>query len=202
MLAISQNYELALLWINIFELIRKISKVKKSLILKIRWDFVILQVEMGVYDFIILGVGVIALVTGALKGLVHQMGTIAGLICAMLACRFFGDAVADFFVSPTNEHATLLRALVYIMLFLLVFFGIALLARLLGAALSAVKLRVFDRVCGALFRLLLWMLFVSIAANIYIAVSPSSSPQFYSKSKPWRTTVTTLAPEFLGYITG
>jgi len=155
---------------------------------------------MGAYDIIILAIAVIALVTGALKGLVHQMGTIAGLICGVLACRFFGGTVADYLVPRDSVHAEMLRAVCYAVVFLVVFFGIALLARLLGAVLSAVKLRVFDRVCGALFRMLLWMLFLSIAVNIYMAIAPADKPHFYSTSRPWRTAVTSMAPDLLGYI--
>lgn len=155
---------------------------------------------MTAIDIILLFIALCAIVTGAMKGFVRQMGTIAGLIGGILACRIFGDDIAAWALGRGAENAGLLRALVYCGLFLVVFLGLSLVARLLGAILSAIKLRVLDRVGGALFRLLLWMLLTSLLLNVYLGICPSDRSRFHIASKPWRTVVVEMAPKVLGYI--
>lgn len=155
---------------------------------------------MSAIDIILLCIALVALITGYIKGFVHQLGTLAGLIGGFLVCRIFGADVADWAVQRGAENAGLLRALVYAGLFLAVFLGLSLLGRLLGALLSAVKLRFIDRLGGAVFRVLLWMLFTSLVINVYLGVCPNDQSKFENPQKPWRTAVTKMAPAFLGYL--
>lgn len=151
-------------------------------------------------DIILLAIVIIAAVTGAMKGLVLQIGTIAALLAAILVCRFFGGQVVTAVVSPHSEHAMLMTVMVYVLLFLTVYIGVFLLAKLLGATLSAVHLRPFDRVAGALLRIATWLILTSIVLNVYFAVCPSDQSRFLSPSKPWRAWVVNIAPELMGYI--
>lgn len=155
---------------------------------------------MTFIDIVLLFIALCAIVTGAIKGFVHQMGTIAGLIGGILVCRIFGADVADWAVTRGTENAGLLRAVVYCGLFLVVFLGLALVAKLVGAILSAIKLRFVDRVGGALFRLALWMLIVSLFLNVYLGICPNDKARFNVPSKPWRGMVVDMAPKLLGYI--
>lgn len=155
---------------------------------------------MTTIDIVLLFIALCAVVTGAIKGFVHQMGTIAGLIGGILACRIFGEDVATWAVARGTENAGLLRALVYCGLFLVVFLSLSLVARLLGAILSAIKLRVLDHVGGAVFRLALWMLIVSLLLNVYLGICPNDKGRFHVASKPWRGIVVGMAPKLLGYI--
>ena len=155
---------------------------------------------MTTIDIVLLFIALCAVVTGAIKGFVHQMGTIAGLIGGILACRIFGEDVATWAVARGTENAGLLRALVYCGLFLVVFLSLSLVARLLGAILSAIKLRALDRVGGAVFRLALWMLIVSLLLNVYLGICPNDKGRFHVASKPWRGIVADMAPKLLGYI--
>ena len=155
---------------------------------------------MYAVDIILLAVAVIAAVTGAMRGLVLQIGSIAGLLSAIVVCRLFGQDVSAAVVNPASEHATALTVMVYVLLFLAVYIGVMLLARLLGATLSAIRLRPFDRVAGALFRTGIWLVLCSLLLNAYFALIPSDYNRFVSSGGPWRAWVVKLAPTVTGYI--
>lgn len=155
---------------------------------------------MYAIDIILLAIVIIAAVTGAMRGMVMQIGTIAALLAAILVCRFFGASVVHALVSPGSEHATALTVGIYVLLFLAVYIGVILLAKLLGATMSAVHLRPFDRVAGALFRIAAWLIVCSVLLNAYFAVCPTDKSRFTSPSKPWRGAVVKIAPALMGYI--
>ncbi len=73
---------------------------------------------MGATDFILLAIVVLAAVTGALRGIVAQIGAIAALLAAILVCRFFGGTVADMVVGHGTEHETTLRIICYAVVFI------------------------------------------------------------------------------------
>lgn len=156
---------------------------------------------MNAIDIIILSLIVIAAVMGAVKGLVHQIGTIAALVAGILACRFFGSDVADYIVDAGSEHEPVYRTLVYALVFIVVFIGIRLVAGLFGTVLSKMHIRVIDRIGGAVFSMGACILLMSVVLNIYLALAPDDRAKFATPSKPWRTAVAKCAPKVLGYIT-
>ena len=60
-------------------------------------------------------------ITGWMRGLVRQVGTVAGIILGIIVCRVFGAEIADYFVSRGADHASIARACVYAVLFVIVF---------------------------------------------------------------------------------
>ena len=159
------------------------------------------QLTMTTLDFIILGIIIAALIVGAYKGFVNQIGTITGLILGVLGCRFFGDAVADKIITAGAEHETLYRAAVYALLFIAIFLCIRFVASLFGKALSALHVRIVDRLGGAIFCAAAWLLAMSVAVNVYLFISPGDRSHFNTPQKPWRKAVVEFAPELLGFIT-
>lgn len=155
---------------------------------------------MTAIDLILLGIIAVALVTGWMRGFVRQVGTVAGIIFGILVCRMFGGEVADFFVSRGSEHASIARACVYAVVFVAVFLSCNLLARLMSSILKAVKLGIVDRAAGALMRAFLWLLFASLAINIYLGICPADQWRFDRADKPWRSLTLNIAPCLLGYI--
>ena len=158
-------------------------------------------ISMALTDIILLAIVIIAAVTGALRGIVAQIGAIAALLAAILVCRFFGGTIADALVSHGSEHETTMRVLVYALVFVATYFGVWLLARLFGAAVSAMHLRPFDRIAGSLFRIAEWLIITSIVLNVYFAVCPSDKGAFCNPAKPWRAATVKIAPAHAGYIT-
>ena len=101
-------------------------------------------------DIIIAILIIVAVVTGAIRGLVRQLGTLVAFIVAILACRFFAPGLAQTWVSAQSEYATLLRACVYVLVFIVAFLSVNLIAKLLHATVSALSLSPLDRVAGAI----------------------------------------------------
>lgn len=155
---------------------------------------------MNAIDFIILGVFILAAIVGWTKGLIGQAGTIAGIILAVVVCRFFGGTVADMIVSPGSEHAELYRVLVYALTFAVTYLVVKLVASLCTKALNAIHLSIINRVGGVLFSVGAWLLILSIVLNVYLAVAPADIDKFNDPAKPWRTAVARCAPALMGYL--
>ncbi|MDE6156750.1 MAG: CvpA family protein [Muribaculaceae bacterium] len=156
---------------------------------------------MGALDIIILAIIALAAVYGAVRGFVHQIGTITALVAAVLVCRFFGARAADAIVDAGAQYAGAYRMLVYVLLFVLVFAGIRFVAGLCGTLLSKMHVRVIDRIAGALFSACAAVLVMSIALNVYLTLAPGDRHRFENTNKPWRTAVISCAPRLMGYIT-
>lgn len=156
---------------------------------------------MTAIDIIILAIIAVAAVFGAVKGIVHQVGTIAAVVCAVVVCRFFGGSVADHIVESGAEHEGVYRTMVYVLVFVVVFAGVRLIAGLFSTALSKMHIRILDRVAGAVFSAALSVFAMSLLLNVYLAIAPDDRPRFETPGKPWRYAVVYFAPKVLGYIT-
>lgn len=152
---------------------------------------------METIDIILLVISAVAIVTGAMRGFVRQAGTISGLVLAIVACRLFGSQAAQWLIGSGSEHEVLLRAVAYTAIFVIVFVGVSLLARLIHSAFAAVSLGWLNRVAGAVFRLGLWMVLTSLVLNIWLTAAPADSGML--NAKPWRHALVELAPRLLGY---
>ena len=155
---------------------------------------------MGTLDINIKDIYEIADVFGSMKGFVHQIGTIAGVILGIVVCRLFGDDVCRWLISPGSEHAAAFKVAVYLLVFIAVFLVVRIIAGLFTRVLGALHIRLADRIAGALFTMGMWLLAASIAVNIYLVVVPSDKAWFSVPGKPWRTALATFAPSLMGYI--
>lgn len=156
---------------------------------------------MNALDLIILGILLIAAVMGAVKGFIGQIGTLAGIILGVIACRMFGGTVSDMIVGSGTVHEGVYRAMVYVLLFVAVYFVVFFIARIFGKVLSAMHIRIIDRIGGALLSMAAWAFFMSLALNVYLVISPDDRGSFSNHDKPWRPAIAQLAPRILGYIT-
>ena len=156
---------------------------------------------MTAVDYIILAILVIGAVTGAMKGFLNQLGAIAGFVLGIVVARLFGGDVAAYLVPSGCEYESLFKMLVYVLLFIIVLLSVRLIAGMFSKALSAVNIRGIDRVAGAVFRVGVWLVVMSLAANLCFAVSPDTRRVFApSPSKPWRSAVADTAPALMGYV--
>lgn len=156
---------------------------------------------MGALDVILLAVMIIAAVTGAMKGFVGQLGTIAGLVLGILVCRFYGDTVVAMIVDPQAQYAAIYKVIVLALMFILVFLSVSLVASLFGSAMSKLHIRIVDRIGGAILRVFTWTLLLSIVLNVYFAIAPADLARFDTPGKPWRHAIVRLAPKTLAFIT-
>ncbi len=155
---------------------------------------------MTTLDIIILATILVAAVAGAMKGFIGQAGTIVGVILGIICCRVFGSTLCARLIDPAGAHAETYRVALYVLLFI----GVVLLVRLLAGAViklfGAMRIRVVDRVAGAIFSAGIWLLIASIAVNLYLLAVPADRTHFSDPEKPWRTTVARMAPNVMGYI--
>lgn len=156
---------------------------------------------MPVADIILIIIAAVAGITGYRSGIIRQIGSLVGLVVAVLLCRVLGPATVGAITPATTEHETLYTVLAYTILFLIGFFGVKLIAHLLHLVVSALKLGLIDRLTGAIFRIALWILAVSIALNLYFAIVPDEESKFCQSSRPWRGAVVDFAPALAGYMT-
>lgn len=131
---------------------------------------------MAFIDLLILALIIIGGFFGFKKGLVSSIGGVAGLVIGIIACRLFGGAASAAITAayPETEHyITTISA--YIIIFLVFYFGIRIIAHLLKESLRILSLGGIDRLCGAAFGSLKYLLMLSILLNAIYVVAPDIS---------------------------
>lgn len=153
-----------------------------------------------VLDIIIGLILVAAVVTGAMTGLVRQLGTLVAFVVAVLACRLSGPTIQGAVAGMQGQNTQLVIILCYVLVFIVAFVLVLVVARLLHATVSALKLGAVNRILGALFRLGLWLVVMSACLNVYLAIVPADKAMFTNSGRPWRTLVLKAAPALVGYL--
>ncbi len=149
---------------------------------------------------------VAAIILGAIKGFVKQLGSFAAVVLGIIACRIFSEpatAIASRILGLSETDSSLNHytcaiigcAVVFLAVWLLVW----LIARLIHRVLTAVKLGPINSIAGALFMAFKWMLVLSLAFNAWLALSPDSPP--VARPSQIVDAVECLAPATLGFIT-
>ncbi len=164
---------------------------------------------MSITDIIILIIIAVGLFMGWRKGLIAQLGKIAALIAGVVACRVFGDKVAMWLVEAMSnpddaaETPLLWVTLAYIVVFLGVYFVVTALYSCLRKAVHLITTSLIDRLAGALFRALLYLMAVSLALNLWLLISPGSAVAMSRlvHTRVFGISILTLAPATLGAAT-
>lgn len=154
---------------------------------------------MSVIDIVLLVIAIIALVSGGIRGFIAQIGSLAGLILGVICCRFFGAEICQVIGTANSAHPLIYRVLTYTVVFLLVYISSIIIAKLIRKVVNSFKLGFIDRIIGALFRLFLWSVLISIVLNIYFSFAPSHKDLFID-NKPWRALITNTASTLMGFI--
>lgn len=119
-----------------------------------------------------------ALITGWLKGLLAQIGQIAGLITGVLAARALAPKVIVMLADDAGDKAVNLgvTAVSYALVFLAAYLAVVLLARMLRLMVKVASLGPLDRLCGAVFKAFKWLLLLSLAYNVAVAAGICAPP--------------------------
>ncbi len=145
------------------------------------------------FIYIVLIIVAIAAVWGYMQGLVKQIGSVAGVIGAAVACRLFGAAVAQAFAGDSSEAPSgFYVVLAYLAVAAGAFFLVWLLGRMLRGVIHGAHLGIIDRVAGAVYKAFLWLLVTSLVYNLYLCVYPEEMPQ--GSSKQWEQRLSDFAP--------
>jgi uncharacterized membrane protein required for colicin V production len=134
-------------------------------------------------------------ILGYRRGLVMQVGHIAGVIGSIVICRLFGGVVADMFGA---ESASAI-GMAYIATFVVGYIAAYLLSRTLNNVLHALSLGIVDHLAGAVFKVLQYMLVVSVLFQLWFVIKPSEREVICAV--PWHAAIVELAPTVLSMTT-
>lgn len=164
---------------------------------------------MPLIDIILLIIFIATAVTGFRKGFIAQVGSLAAIVVAVIACRALGPTATGW-VMPDGPDAEagssmsriIASAMAYSGVYLVAYYAVILVVRLLKMVTHTLFLGPLDRIGGAAVNIIKWGLAVSLVLNLYLALWPDgkmlrSSTIAGGKPIEW---VVALAPKALGIL--
>lgn len=125
---------------------------------------------------IALGVGLFA---GYQRGIIRQVGSLAGMLIAILACQVLGDTASGIVASVIDADGfkeQLAAAVIgNVCLFLIVWWGISIFGHVLHNVVKAIHLGPVNGFAGALFMGFEVLVVASILLNLWMLKDPSST---------------------------
>ena len=152
------------------------------------------------FDILIIVLVAVAGITGFIKGILGQAGQIAGVIAGVVSARLFGAMVTGWFAESAGSPTAFESVCGFTVAFLVAYLAVWLIVRALRAVVKALHLGIVDRLAGAVFKIGLWSLLLSIAINLYAAATNDVELLDGDPDRPWRTAIIRLAPVTLGYL--
>ena len=127
---------------------------------------------MNYIDFIIVLIVLIGALYGLIKGVFRQLGSLGGFVAGVLVSRLFGGSFASLLQQMFDLPAGVSRIAAYSLLFLLVYLICLQLMRLIHHISQQVALGWLDRLAGALFGALKYLIIFSILLNLVHIIDP------------------------------
>ncbi|MBR3830358.1 MAG: CvpA family protein [Muribaculaceae bacterium] len=159
---------------------------------------------MNTLDIVVVSVIVVSAIYGYYKGILSQVGGLVGIIAGVICCRIFGDDLAVFFndtfanSTSTKESTIFLNNVIaHVVIFVAAYLGMRFVASLMSTVLKKIKLGTINRVAGAVFAPVQWLVILSIALNLWIVVFPETE-LVKSSSGIANETIINLAPDIFG----
>ena len=143
---------------------------------------------MNYVDFTILLIAVIGFLYGLIKGVIRQVGSLGGFIAGIVVARFFGGSFSALLREMFDLPEGVSRVIAYSLLFLIVYIICVQLMRLIHHITHHVALGWLDRLAGALFGAVKYLVILSIVLNLVHIIDPkgnlipekeTASSQFY-----------------------
>lgn len=153
------------------------------------------------FDILLLVIALIALAIGFHRGIITQIGSLAGIIVGIILSRITAPWVAQLIAGdaiPSYPETVV----AHILMFVVGFLGCWALARLFRSLTHALHLGFIDRLAGALFTLLEWLLILSLALNLYLALRPETDISTFSSLADGQAFILlrNLAPTLTGWL--
>ncbi len=134
---------------------------------------------MGTIDVVILIVLGAGLVRGAFKGVISQLGSLVGISLGIIICNIYGAEMTGLMSGwfPSILEMTygdiVVSVLSNMSLFLIIYWAVLLIARLLRSITKLLALGVFDKLLGSLFCAFKYILLLSVFLNIWMLFFPT-----------------------------
>ena len=121
---------------------------------------------MNTIDIVILCILGIGLVQGFWKGFIKQLASLLGLVVGLLAAKALYASLAEKLYTTVTDSMSVAQGLAFVLIWLAVPIGFAIVASLLTKAMEAVALGGINRLLGAGLGLLKCALLVSLLIGI------------------------------------
>ncbi|MDE6581996.1 MAG: CvpA family protein [Duncaniella sp.] len=133
---------------------------------------------MELLDIILIVIAGVGAVTGWLSGFIGQIGSLAGIVAGVIACRCKGDEFAAWLgpmLSADAADSLVTVAGCNIVLFLIVYIAVVLAARLLKTIINIALMGPLDRLAGAVFGVFKWWFLAGVVLALWAFISPGSA---------------------------
>ena len=118
--------------------------------------------RMQIIDIIILVPILYGLILGIFRGLVAELTAIVALIAGIVCAKVFAPDVAQKLTTVLTWDVSMCEALAYVIVFFVVALSLTLVGKLLTRLFRAISLAWLNRLLGAVFGALKWLLAVSV----------------------------------------
>lgn len=159
---------------------------------------------MSTLDIVMIVVIVVSAAYGYYKGILSQMGALAGVLVGIVCCRLFAAELASFmnetFLDPATSKASsrfMNSVIAQVVLFLVGYFGARWGASLLSKVLKTIKLGTINSIAGSVFAVVQGLVLFSLLLNVWIAINPSTD-LVKSSTSVVDEHVINLAPDIFG----
>ncbi len=135
---------------------------------------------MNVADMVLAIIWIFFFIRGYFRGLVHELGALAALICAFYAARTYSPLAAPYLTGwVTGSSAT---AAAYILIFALTLLGVWMLVLGMAGLVKIAMVQWADRLFGGFFGLAKGVVLTAALLFLYIQVA-GARPEWLSHSK-------------------
>jgi membrane protein required for colicin V production len=117
---------------------------------------------MSVIDIIIILLGTVGIILGAVKGFVRQLASILGFIVGLIAAKMLYVVLAEKLFSRFTDNVTLAQGGAFILIFIAIPVIFAIVASALTKALKVIKLGWLNGGLGALLGMVKYLLLVCL----------------------------------------
>lgn len=135
---------------------------------------------MPAIDIILIVVILAAAVWGYWKGFINQIGSIAAIVIGIVACRMLGHQAVSLILAGGDEEGArsisyyAATAGIYSAIYIVSYYAVLLVAKMLKLAVTTVFLGPLDRIGGAIFNIAKCLVMVSFILNLYMLIFPQS----------------------------
>jgi len=123
---------------------------------------------MNWFDLVVLILILLALIKGFFSGFVMQIAMLAGLILGAIFAGKLSELIAPELIKLTDVSPHIMAPLSYIVAFIAILVALFFAGKLAESFIKAVKLNTFNRIAGALFCSLKWIVLFSILLNLLV----------------------------------
>ena len=127
---------------------------------------------MHTIDYIMLALLIGMTVWGLIRGIVRQLGDLAGLILGIIGANIWGSNFSRWLQHATEWQTFICDCVAYFCLFLLIYLTARIIASFIKALTKLVRLGWIDSVLGGLFGAFKLLLLTSIIVNLLMTVAP------------------------------